>query len=216
MSGSRSKRPIRPELRKRSMSGALTMLTIGVRRSRRHRAPLAQDRQQLVDVARPPPAIGMTVGDRLDQHRAQVAHILVGQEQERDRREIAEHVHGVLLELAHALEERDGVAVVFDADAHQRRQRGVEQFGDLLQRLDLDEFALLQPVDRGARDADRIGDLAHRQVLAEPIGAQPSADFGQLFGHRSPRDPPRCGGDGHCFGSCCLIFIWMAAPNISG
>ena len=88
-----------------------------------------------------------------------------------------------LLDLAHALEIGDRRGDVFDADAEQRRDRDAEQLGELLQRLDLGQLALLEAVERGARNAEPLRDLVGRKPGAEAKRLEPVADIVEADRH---------------------------------
>ena len=60
-----------------------------------------------------------------------------------------------------------------------------EQLGELLERVDLDDLALLEAVERGARDAETLGDLFRREAGAEAEGFQPVADIVKARRHAS-------------------------------
>ena len=75
---------------------------------------------------------------------------------ERDRAGQHDDVLGGFLDLPHALEIADRRGDVFDADAQQRRHRDLEQLGELLQRLDLGDFAFFEAIERGARNAEPL------------------------------------------------------------
>jgi len=92
-------------------------------------------------------------------------------------------VLGRLLDLPHALEIGDRRGDVLDADAEQRGHRDAKQLGELLQRLDLGEFALLEAVERGARNAEPARDLVGREPGAEAERLEPVADIVEAQGH---------------------------------
>ena len=73
---------------------------------------------------------------------------------------------GLLLDLPHPFEIADGVGVVFDAKAEQGADGGFEHAGEPIERLDLDDLAGLDPVDRGARHPEAFGDLLRREDRA--------------------------------------------------
>jgi hypothetical protein len=56
----------------------------------------------------------------------------------------------------------DRICVIFDAEAEQGADRGFQHIGEPIERLDLDDLAGLDPVDRGARHAETFGDLFSR------------------------------------------------------
>ena len=83
----------------------------------------------------------------------------VGGEQVGDRAGQHDDVLGGFLDLSHALEIAHRRGDIFDTDAEQGRHRHRQQIGELLERLDLGELALLEAVERGARNAEPAGDL---------------------------------------------------------
>ena len=97
---------------------------------------------------------------------------------------------GGLLDLAHALEIGDRRADVLDADAEQRRHRHPEQLGELLQRLDLGELALLEAIERGAGNIEPGGDLVGAQPRAEPEGLEAVTDVVEADRHAQDRSAP--------------------------
>src|SRR5580658_4221333 len=85
----------------------------------------------------------------------------------------------LLLELAHPVEVANGGRVVFDADAEQRRQR-CPQFGShLLERLDFDQSAALDAINRGTRDAELLGQFIGGLSPPDPVRLEAAADFAQ-------------------------------------
>jgi hypothetical protein len=88
-----------------------------------------------------------------------------------------------LLDLAHALEIAHGRGDVFDANAEQGRHRDLQQLGELLQGLDLRHLALLETVERGARNTEPARDLLRRQAGAEAERLEPVADIVEADGH---------------------------------
>ena len=145
---------------------------------------LAQHAHQLVDLRQRALAAFVAFRDVLAQHVRQRAVERVGGEQIRDRAGQHDDVLGGLLDLAHALEIGDRRGDVFDADAEQRRDRDAEQLGELFQRLDLGELALLEAVERGARNAEAVGDLVGGKPGAEAKRLQPVSDIVEADGHR--------------------------------
>ena len=92
---------------------------------------------------------------------------------------------GLLLDLPHPLEIADGVGVVFDAEAEQRADGSFQHAGEPIERLDLDDLAGLDPVDRGTRHPEPFGDLFGCEPAAHPVGAQPFTDFGKAVAYRA-------------------------------
>ena len=144
---------------------------------------LAQHRHQFADLLERALAVVELVGDVLAQHLFQRAVEGVGGEQIRDRPGQHDDVLGGLLDLPHALEIGDGGGDVLDADAEQRRHRHAEQLGEFFQRLDLGELALLEAVERGAGNAEAIGDLVGGQSGAQPERFEPIADVVEAQRH---------------------------------
>ena len=91
------------------------------------------------------------------------------------------------LDLPHALEIGDRRADELDADAEQRRHRDAEQLGELLQRLDLGELALLEAIERGAGNIEPGGDLVGAQPRAEPEGLEAVTDVVEADRHAQDR-----------------------------
>ena len=85
--------------------------------------------------------------------------------------------------LPHALEIADGGGDVFDAYAQKRGNGDAEQLGELVERLDLGEFAFFKPVERRARNAKLFGDLVRAQARAHAIGPEPVSDFIKTKSH---------------------------------
>ncbi len=133
--------------------------------------------EDLVDIGFGTRAIAGAFGDALLQELAQGRVERVRREQIGHGPRQHDDVLGGLLDLAHALEIGDGGGDVLDADAEQRRQRDVEQLGEFFERVDLDQLAFLEAVERGARDADAVRDFLGGESGAEPERLQPVADI---------------------------------------
>ena len=144
---------------------------------------LAQHRGDLVDLIERALAAGQRVGNALPQDVAERAVECVGGEQVGDRAGQHDDVLAGLLDLPHALEIAHRRGDVFDADAEQGRHRHRQQLRELFQRLDLGELALLETVERGARDAEPVGDLVGAQPGAEAKGFEAVADIVETDGH---------------------------------
>src|SRR5439155_23322140 len=107
---------------------------------------------------------------------------------------------GALFDLAHAVEIADGRANIFDAHAEQRRHRDAEQVGEFLQRFDLRQLALLEAVERGARNIEPARDLVGAEPRSEAERLESVADIVEADRHgvmppaalprSSPRSPP--------------------------
>ena len=138
---------------------------------------LAQHVHQLVDLHQCALAQRDAFRHRLAQYVAERAIEAVGGQHVGDRPGEHDDVLGRLLDLAHALEIADRGGDIFDADAEQRRHRHFQQLGEILQRLDLRHVALLDPVERGARNAELLRDLFRGQPGAEAEGLEPVADI---------------------------------------
>jgi hypothetical protein len=88
-----------------------------------------------------------------------------------------------LLDLADPLEVRHRRRQVLDADAEERRYRHAEELRQLFERLDLDELAALESVDRRSRYVEAAGDLVRAQSGGEPERLQPIADIVESHRH---------------------------------
>ena len=86
----------------------------------------------------------------------------------------------LLLDLAEALQERHRPREVLDADPEQRQGRDLQKLGQPPHRVELDDLALLVPVQGGARDAEPRRDLLRAQSRFEAIGPQLLSDVGEL------------------------------------
>src|SRR5262249_26144735 len=128
-------------------------------------------------------ARGQGVWDALAQDLAQSLIETVRCKQVRDRTGEHDDVVGAFLDLAHALEIAQGGRDVFDADAEQRWNRDGQQLGELLQRLDFRDLALLKTIKRGARYAELAGNLVGAQAGAEPERLETVADVVEANGH---------------------------------
>ena len=148
---------------------------------------LVQHRHQLVDLGERPLAGLHRFGHRLAQDVAERAIEGVGGEHIGDRSGQHDDVLGGFLDLPHALEITHRGSDVFDADAEQGRHRDLKQLGELLQGLDLGHLALLEAVERSARNAELLRDLLRGQSGAEAERFEPMADIVEADGHHGPR-----------------------------
>ncbi len=142
-----------------------------------------QHRGDLVDLIERALAAGERVGNAFAQDVAERAVEGVGREQVGDRAGEHDDVLGGFLDLPHALEITDGGSDVFDADTEQRRHRHRQELRQLLQRLDLRQLALLEAVERGARDPEPARDLVGAEPRSQAKGLQAVADIVEANGH---------------------------------
>jgi hypothetical protein len=144
---------------------------------------LVQHRGNLVDLIERALAAGQAVGDAFAQDVAEGAVEGVGREQIGDWAREHDDVLGGLLDLPHALEIAHRRRDVFDADAEQGRHRHREQLRELLQRLDFRQLALLEAIERGARDPEPARDLVGAQPRSQAKGLEAVADIVEANGH---------------------------------
>src|SRR5438067_6541007 len=90
-----------------------------------------------------------------------------------------------LLELPQALEIRHRRRQVLDANAEQCRHGDAEELGELVERLDLRQLALLEAVERGTRDVEALRDFVGAQPRGEAEGLQPVADVVEANRHQA-------------------------------
>jgi hypothetical protein len=79
---------------------------------------------------------------------------LVRRDQVAERAEDLEYLVGGFLDLADTLHIADRLGVVFNADAEQRERRDFQQFGQAVDRVELDDLAFFIAVECRARDAE--------------------------------------------------------------
>ena len=144
---------------------------------------LTEHRGEFVDLIERALAARQPVGNAFPQDVAERLIEGVGGQQVGDRAGEHDDVLGGFLDLPHALEIAHRRGDVFDADAQQGRHRDREQLGELFQRLDLGELAFLEPVKRGARNTETVGDLVGAQPGAEAKGFEAVADIVEANGH---------------------------------
>ncbi len=144
---------------------------------------LAQHRDDLVDLIERALASGQGVRDAFPQDVAEGLIEGVGGQEVGDRAREHDDVLAALLDLAHAFEIADRGGDVFHADAQQRRHRHRQELREFFQRLDLRELTLLEAIERGARNAEPIGDLVGAQPGAEAKSFEAVADIVEADGH---------------------------------
>ena len=138
---------------------------------------LLQNAQNGPHILKQTGAIGEFGRDALDEQLLQHGLEIGGGEQEGNRPRQHDDMLRLFLDLPQPFEISHSRRDELDADAKKRGNGDAQQFGELVQRLDLGEFAALEAVERRARDADPPGDLIGAQPRGDAEGLQSVADF---------------------------------------